>query len=222
MNVLRGLLFDNLGLKFVALLMAVLVYLHVYTDRPATMLVSFPLAIDGLGDSLSLAGPVPAAVQAELRGTGKQLIRLRLMEPRLPLSLAGVSSGHFERALSAEDLPITDLDAVKVERLIGPRVIEFEIERKGERRVPVRVRVEGVPVAGVRWTGEMFIDPPTVLLRGPRGELARLDTLSFGPIRVEGRRDTVRTQATPEALPDWCTIDPATVHVVLPLVRVTH
>src|SRR6185503_14063461 len=35
MNLIRGLLFDNIGLKLVALLVAVLVYLNVYTDRPA-------------------------------------------------------------------------------------------------------------------------------------------------------------------------------------------
>ena len=64
MSLLRGLLLDNLGLKLVALLMAVLVYLNVYTDRPATMMVSFPLQLADLPDSLSLSGPVPAAVQA--------------------------------------------------------------------------------------------------------------------------------------------------------------
>ncbi len=39
MSVLRGLLFDNLGLKLAALLLAVLVYLNVYLDRPASMIV---------------------------------------------------------------------------------------------------------------------------------------------------------------------------------------
>ena len=48
MSLLRGLLFDNLGLKFVALLLAVLVYLNVYTDRPATMIVSFPIRVTDL------------------------------------------------------------------------------------------------------------------------------------------------------------------------------
>ena len=40
MSLLRGLLFDNLGLKLVALLLAVMVYLNVYTDRPATMIAA--------------------------------------------------------------------------------------------------------------------------------------------------------------------------------------
>jgi len=82
MNVFRGMLFDNLGLKFTALLLALLVYLNVYTDRPTTMLVSFPIEYAELDDSLSLSGPVPSVVQAELRGTGKQLIFMRVKEPR--------------------------------------------------------------------------------------------------------------------------------------------
>ena len=53
MNVIRGLLLDNLGVKLVALLLAVVVYLHVYTERPADMIVSFPLEFEDLPDSLS-------------------------------------------------------------------------------------------------------------------------------------------------------------------------
>ncbi len=133
MNVLRGLLFDNFGIKFVALLLSVLVYLNVYTDRPALMTVTFPLSVSDLSDSLSLSGPMPAAVQAEIRGTGKQLIRLRLTEPHLFVSLSGARPGHFERSMSAADLPLTP--GLQVERLIGPRMIEFELERKGRRRL---------------------------------------------------------------------------------------
>src|SRR5437867_5982274 len=106
MSTLWGWLFDNLGLKLVALLLALLVYLNVYTDRPATLIVSFPLQVVDLADSLSLSGPVPASVQAELRGGGKQLLRMRLTEPQVKLSLAGVGVGRFERALTPADLPL--------------------------------------------------------------------------------------------------------------------
>ena len=83
MSVLRGLLFDNLGLKFVALLLSMLVHLNLRTDRPETRMVSFPVSLVGLSDSLTVAGPMAPEVRAEIRGTGKQLIRLRLTEPRL-------------------------------------------------------------------------------------------------------------------------------------------
>ena len=94
MNILKGLLLDNLGLKLVALLLALAVYFNVFTERPAMMVVSFPIEYSDLPDSLSLSGPTPPAVKAEVRGTGKQFIRLWLTEPRLKISLAGEKSNR--------------------------------------------------------------------------------------------------------------------------------
>ena len=45
MSLLRALLIDNLWLKLVALLLALLVYLNVYTDRPNRMMISFPIEV---------------------------------------------------------------------------------------------------------------------------------------------------------------------------------
>lgn len=219
MNVLRGLLLDNLGLKLVALLVAVLVYLNVFTDRPALMLVSFPLTFEELPDSLSLSGPAPGLVQAELRGTGKQLIRLRLTEPRVRISLAGVAAGRFERALGAEDLPLGDQEGIKVERLIGPRVVELQIEPKSERILPVRVAITGIPAAGFDTSGAVIASPAVVRVRGPRSAIAALDTIVLQPVRVDGRRDTLHAQSAPMTLPDWSSVDPALVNVTVPIVR---
>jgi hypothetical protein len=219
MNFLRGWLFDNLGLKLTALLLAVLVYLNVYTDRPATMLVSFPLEFADLPDSLALSGPAPAVVQAELRGTGKQLIFLRVKEPRLRLPMSGAAIGHFSRALVPSDLPLPAGNAITVENLVGPRVIEVDIDRKSRRDVPVALRVEGVPASGYRWTGIAEMQPGTVHVTGPRQALAALDTLVLQPVRIDGRRDSVKADVMFQSLPDWCVADPPSVRVRLALVR---
>uniref|UniRef100_A0A832I2U1 YbbR-like domain-containing protein n=1 Tax=Eiseniibacteriota bacterium TaxID=2212470 RepID=A0A832I2U1_UNCEI len=220
MNLLRGLLFDNLGLKLVALLMAVVVYLNVYTDRPATMLVTFPLRITGLGDSLALSGPAPAAVQAELRGTGKQLIRLRLTEPQLEIPLAGVEPGRFERVISAEDLPLGGLEGLSVERVVGPRVVELRVDRRVRRDLPVAVRADGEPGSGWAWKGAWSADPPRVTVSGPQRDVAALDSVALETVTLDGRRDTVRVRAMAARLPEWCAMEPASVTVTLPLVRV--
>ncbi len=219
MNVLRGLLFDNLGLKLAALLLALLVYLNVYLDRPAESMVSFPVQVTELGDSLSLSGPVPSTVQAQVRGTGKQLLRLRVTEPPLKVSLAGVEVGRFERSVSVEDLPLGGYDGVVVDRVIGPATIDLKIERKVRRWLPVAPRVEGGVGGGVAWSGVALADPTSVLVTGPRSEVAGLDSVVLQPVRLAGRRDTLRAQVAPEALPDWCSMDPPLVKVTVPLVR---
>jgi len=212
-SVLRGLLFDNLSLKLVALLLAVLVYLNVYTDRPATLIVSFPIALVDVPDSLSLVGPVPAAVQAEIRGTGKQLIRIRLTEPQLTVSLAGVRSGHFERSFSAADLPLEE--GLEVERLVGPRMLALEIERKLRRSLPVAARLEWAPGSAAESLGGIVLEPAMVVVSGPARVVAKLDSVRLAAVRIDGRRDTVRAQLGPEALPEGCTIEPPVVGVTV-------
>lgn len=215
MNLLRGVLFDNLGLKLVALLLGVLVYLNVYTDRPATMMVTFPIQITDLADSLSLYGPAPAAVQAELRGTAKQLIRLRVTEPPVKVSLAGVSAGRFERALGAEDLPLPEGMQLQLDRFVSPRTLELQVDRKGSREVPVAVDVDGEPAA--LWNGTIELRPPRVTVSGPAGALAALDTVHLQTVSLNGRRDTLTLAVAPETLPDWCSIEPDHVEVWIPL-----
>ena len=219
MNVLRGWLFDNLGLKLTALVLAVIVYLNVYTDRSGTMLLSFPLDFADLPDSLSLSGPAPAVVQAELRGTFKQLISLRVREPRLRIPMGGAAPGHFTRALVPSDLPLPAGGAIAVENLVGPRVIEVDVDRRSRRDVPVAFRVDGSPAAGYAWGGVAILSPPVVHVTGPHAALQHLDSLRLAPVRIDGRRDTVRVDAAIPTLPDWCVADPPVVRVKLALQR---
>lgn len=217
-SVLRGLLFDNLGLKLVALLMALLVYLNVYTDRPASMTVSFPIQIDDLGDSLSLSGPRPAPVHVALKGTGKQLLRVRLTEPPIKISLDGVGPGRYQRTIAPADLPI-QIDGPQVEHVIGPRMVELQIERRVHRAIPVAARVNGVPASGFAWPGTVVAQPMSVIVTGPRSAIAALDSVELRAVSIGGRRDTLDTPVEPVALPDWCTADPLMVRLKVPVRR---
>jgi YbbR domain-containing protein len=222
MSVFRGMLFDNLGLKFTALLLALLVYLNVYTDRPTTMLVSFPIEYAELDDSLSLSGPAPSVVQAELRGTGKQLILMRVKEPRMKLSLAGARRGRLDRALAPSDLPLPAEGGITVENLVGPRVVTLDIDRKAHREVRVTARVTGQPAPGYHWAGVALVDPTRVRVTGPEQVILGLDSLVLAPVHVEGKRDTLSALVAPERLPDWCTAEPPVVMVRLMLAKGGH
>lgn len=219
MHLLRGWLFDNLGLKFTALLLAVLVYLNVFTDRPATLLVTFPIEYRGLPDSLTLSGVAPTAVQAELRGTGKQLIGLRVREPRFVVDLEGVGAGRYDRAVSPSDLPLPEGSGLAVERLVGPLMVELTIDRRTSRDVPLALPVLGEPATGFAYAGEWQATPPRVRVIGPEGVLSQLDTLRLAPLRIDGRRDSVVMEVGPERLPEWCRAEPLMVRAVVRLPR---
>jgi len=125
----------------------------------------------------------------------------------------------FVRSVSVEDLPLAGYEGVAVDRVIGPTSIDLRIERKVRRWLPVAPRVEGVAGGGTAWPGAVLADPASVLVTGPRSALANLDSVVLQPVRLGGRRDTLRAQVAPEALPDWCVMDPPLVKVTVPLVR---
>jgi hypothetical protein len=222
MNVLRGLLLDNLGLKLVALLLAVLVYLNVFTDRPASMMVAFPIEFTDLPDTLTLAGDAPGTVEAELRGTGKQFIRLWLTEPRVKLSLFGMGPGRHHLMLREDDLPLIPSDRLTVERLVTSDTVSLDIEHRISRRIPVAPRVEGVPKRDRVWTGVVLAYPPTLMVRGPRSVVGALDSLRLEAVRIDGRRDSVRAVVKPAGIPAWCSVEPQATTLVIPLAHVPH
>ena len=183
---------------------------------------SFPVQYAELDDSLSLSGPVPSVVQAELKGTGKQLILMRVKEPRLKLSLAGARRGRLDRALAPTDLPLPSDGSITVENLVGPRVVTLEIDRRAHRDVRVVPRVAGQPAAGYHWAGLALMDPPRVRVTGPEQVLLALDSLVLSPVHVDGKRDTVSALVAPDRLPDWCVAEPPLVTVWLKLARTGH
>jgi hypothetical protein len=215
-NTLRGLLLDNLGLKLVALLLAVLVYLNVYTDRPATGVVTFRMQITDLGDSLSLSGAVPSTVQAELKGTGKQIIFMRLAEPALKVSLAGVKPGRFTRALTAADLGLPSGLELVSENSMSPSQVELSVDHRVTRTLPVAARLDGRPPTGVSWDGTWSAAPNQVAVTGPAQVLAAMDSLPLVSTGLAGHHDPVRVRLTPQ-LPDWCVADPPLVELTIPL-----
>lgn len=222
MNVLRGLLFQNLGLKFAALLLAVLVYLNAYSDRPDTMLVSFPVEYTGLDDTLAIAGNAPSVVQAELQGTRKQILMLRLKEPRLQVPLEGVRAGHFERVVAPADLPLPADAGVSVANLLGPLTLALDVDRKVRREVPLAARVQGRAAEGSEWNGMALLEPAAVTVVGPERAFADLDSMRLLPVSIEGKRDTVTAKVAPERLPEGCLVSPALVRVRLPIRRVAR
>ena len=217
MNLLRGLLFENFSIKLLAILLSTLVYVNARTDRPVTMMVSFPVAIQDLPDSVSLAGPPPPPVHAEIRGTGKQVIRLRLARPPITISLTGVGPGHFERPITPADLPLPP--GLDVGQVVGPRMVVLELDRRLSRRVPVSSRIEWTQPSAARPIARIVLEPANVTVTGPARVVTRLDTVALAPVRLDGRRDSLRVDVWPGGLPEGCIMEPPAVRLLVVLGR---
>lgn len=212
-----GWMFDNLGLKAFALLLAVLLYLHVLTDRTSERVIYFPVELAGLPDSLALAANPPVEVGVRLRGTGKQLLRLQYTKPSVEVSLAGVTSGTFQRAFAPGDVPLSGTEAVSVIEIVDPPELKLEVAPRLVRDVPVEAVLVGQPARGFVLAGTPITRPARVRLSGPSAWVAKQDSLVTAPISIAARRDTLEMIQALIPPPAWSHASPGSVFVQVPI-----
>jgi len=213
---LGGWLFDNLGLKLFALLLAVLLYLHVLTDRTTEEPLQLPLTVADLADTLALAAAPPESVTVRLRGTGKEILRLRYLRPPVQVSLASVGAGTYHRTLEAADVPLVGANGVTVVDVVMPDVLALEIAPRLEREVPVVATLAGEPVRGFV-AGVPVVRPRVVHLSGPATWVAAQESLLTLPIAVTAKRESLHVFTGLAGVPRWATVTPGSVIVAVPI-----
>lgn len=204
---------ENLGIKFTALLFALALYAHVVTEQPVEQVIYFPLQVEGLGDTLALRAPPPDQIGARLRGTGKEIIRLRVLRPAVVIDLSGASVGQFQRPLTEADLKEVTKEGVEIVGPPRPGSITLHVEPKGTLRLPVQVRLRGEPARGYVMTAPPSTRPEEVRLSGPASRLRGWDSVETEPLVLTGKHGRVESVLPLVAPPPWATVSPGSVLV---------
>lgn len=177
----------NIGLKLTSVLLSVIIYLHVYTDRVHETKLWLPVEFKGRPDSLAVTGPPPARALVLLRGRGKELLKLRWRVPVVEIDLSGAASGRFNHSLSVADVKMTAASEATPLAILEPRLVTIELDRITTRTLPLALRFTGALPAGYL-LGEIRMDPSQVTVRGPSKLLPVLDSLEVGPVDLRGLR----------------------------------
>ena len=190
----RGMFFDNLGLKFLSLVLALTVFLMVNTDREreVTELVGVSYAMPG-GDKV-LVGDRLAEVHVTLRGSTRRLRRGIKLDP-ITLDLRNAPSGEIPITNDMIALP-QGLEIVS----ITPRTVHIAWDRRGEKVVEVAPLVAGHPQHGYVIT-EITAVPATITVRGAQSTLAALQSVRTAEVSVDHRTEGI-TQETTALPPD--------------------
>jgi len=197
----RGILFENLGLKLASLLLALLLYAHVVTDQERESVVQIPIAAVGLADTLTSVGELPPRVAVKVRGKWKDLIRLSLTRPFLSIDLAGAKPGKFRTSITADDIsrraiPPELARLVSVTEVLDPRSVDLAIEPKSTRSLPVRARIVGTPASGYVLDEDPEVQPESVTVMGPARLVQGIDTLYTVAVDITGEREKIQRQVS--------------------------
>lgn len=178
--------FRNIGLKVVASVLAVLLWLSVGSDYQVERSVRVPLMFRNVPVSLELAPGAPDSVEVHVRGRSSLLTREQgalLMSVDLSDARAGSRVYHLRTD------QVTAPFGVEVTQVF-PASVMLTLEETGRRLVPVRATLDGEPAEGFV-VKEVLVDPRDVEVVGPVRALKSLKQAITETVSIAGASDTV-------------------------------
>jgi YbbR domain-containing protein len=172
----------HIGLKFVSIALAALLWLAVSGEQTVERALRIPLEFTNLPSQLEVVGDAPTLVDVRVRGSSGALNRIAAGELVAVLDLRSARAGRRLFHLGDPDVRAPfGVDVVQV----NPSTVSMTFEPSGSKVVPVVPAVEGDPAAGFV-IGTVTAEPSTVEVLGPVSVLARLTQAITEPVTVTG------------------------------------
>jgi YbbR domain-containing protein len=184
--------FSHLGLKLLAVAVAVGLWLAVAGEQTVERSLRVPLELQDMPERLELVDNPPTTVEVRVRGASGLLSHLATGDIVAVIDLTAARAGRRFFHLTREQVRSPfGVDVVQV----SPTTVPLNFEAQATRVVPVVPVVEGTPAPGyVR--GAITVEPPSVEVTGPETALGRLKEAQTEPVSVAGARQRVREDVT--------------------------
>ncbi len=182
----------NWFLKVLALVIGVVVWKLAsrWVYAPVTLTVPVEL---GVAEGMIVKSIDPSLVTVTLEYPREMMTTTELRELKFKIV-------HDLTALDAPGTIVFSLEDRDVQRPsqfrvagLSPTRVSAELDRRGEKVLPVKVNYRGSPRRGYRVV-EARIFPPEVKVTGPAGLLGTLAAIETEPITIMGRQATFDTQ----------------------------
>jgi YbbR domain-containing protein len=188
---MKKIFFDNLGLKIVSILLAIVLWIFVTSRGQAEMSIDVPLEFTNIPAGLEMVNHNIKMVTLTIKGQEGLIKNLKPSDVRVSVDLSKAKKGESLYYIQRDDVKmphgfiVTSIDPSAV------KVMTAETVTKMVRVVPV---VAGEPQKGYH-IKSIEVAPQTVIIEGVRSETARISTLKTEPVDVTGVNETVTQDA---------------------------
>ena len=203
---LHSAFFENVGLKFLSMVLAVTVFLLVNTDRDREITARVGVSYT-LPDDKVLVSERLDEVRVTVKGPWQRLRRFDERElDRINIDLRRAQAGDVYLTPDMVTLP-SGLNVTS----ISPRSIRVQFDRRVEKIVEVVPMLAGRPMHGYM-VAEVKPVPTTIKVRGAEKTIKALSSVRTREVSVDGRAETF-TDETEVLTPD--DVEPATSSKIL-------
>lgn len=161
-------IFQNFWFKLMAILMALLLWFHVATDKVYEYTQTFPLGIINIPSNLVLAEKLPDQVEVKIRGKGKELLKLFLSERKsVNIDAKEFKNGETNYDLKPNQIPIPEGLELQVTDIRSPQELKIKLDHLLDKKVKIQPNVQILPADGFVQVGELHYTPKEVVISGP-------------------------------------------------------
>lgn len=192
-NPLGNSFFSNPGLKLLALVLSLGIWLYVGRAEEETLNFMQTVYLDNVDQNYVLMGHSPETVRVLIRGSASSLRRISAEQLVRPVRK---DVGHLRRegqsmiTLSPEDVNAWDDPFITVED-ISPSRVSVELERKIRRTLPVLPRTRGTLPFGYD-LGEVTAEGGEVTIMGPASIIADFNVVYTRSVPLNGKTQSFR------------------------------
>ncbi len=212
MDFIRRHIINNIGLKLLSLLIAVLLWLAIAREPVAEVAIAVPIEFHNVPDNLELSSETIPQVQVRARGPAGIVHGLGTSDVHAVIDLNGANPQEKTYDLDLKRIRVPrDVQVIQV----IPSQVRISFDRRATKQVEVRPRVVGASAPGFRMQ-DVKVDPPTVTIAGPQKRVDSVDSVITDPVDASGVMGSA-TFNTHVYLSDPLVrlVSPSTVHVTV-------
>jgi YbbR domain-containing protein len=179
---LRQYVFQNIGLKLISLLVAVLLWLAVVHEPQAEVSLTIPIEFQNVPQYLDFTSEHVPQAAIRVQGPERMVRDLDQAEVHATIDLAHAAPGEHTYDLTPREIHVPHgVDVLQV----MPGQLRITFDRRITKEIPVRPRVIGSFASGIR-IAEIASDPAEVAVVGPEKRVNQIDAALTDPVDATG------------------------------------
>lgn len=185
-------LLRNGEIKLVSVLIAILLWFHVTTEKEYDMTLEVPIIITKIKKEWIITNALPKSVTIRIKGKGKDAIRMEFRKPFVSLDLSVLPIGDYNRGLENGDLILPAGVNPSVINIVKPKTILVSQDTIIKKKLLVKASLEGELEDGFVLSEEPKIQPNIVDASGPKRVLERVEEIGTAGVDLEKIKSSLR------------------------------
>lgn len=181
---------NNLGVKLVALIVAVMVWFNVSGQQEGKKNFVASLRFVNLPDTLTLVGRVPDEAELNITATERELLFIGVRKINVMVNMARATPGKFSQRLSVSDVILPPRVEPGDVRILSPAMVQVNVERLITKRAKVAVILSGSLAQDLLLDEIPMSRPLTVSVTGPESAVGSLDKVATVAIDLSKIRES--------------------------------